>query len=96
MFNLKSFYKNKKVLVTGGTGMIGIPLVKNLIELGLYDEEFLLHEDKDLRQRFNKKFKIYRVPVPLYRYRRHQKNITNDLKKSNVFMSKFKKKYSKI
>lgn len=69
---------------------------KNLIELGLYDEEFLLHEDKDLRQRFNKKFKIYRVPVPLYRYRRHQKNITNDLKKSNVFMSKFKKKYSKI
>ena len=34
MFNLKSFYKNKKVLVTGGTGMIGIPLVKNLIELG--------------------------------------------------------------
>ena len=33
MFDLKKFYKNKKVLVTGGTGMIGIPLVKNLIQL---------------------------------------------------------------
>lgn len=28
------FYKNKKVLVTGGTGLIGIPLVKILIERG--------------------------------------------------------------
>ena len=27
-----SFYKNKKVLVTGGTGLIGIPLVKILLE----------------------------------------------------------------
>lgn len=27
----KEFYKNKKVLVTGGTGMIGIPLVKKLL-----------------------------------------------------------------
>lgn len=27
-------YKNKKVLVTGGTGMIGIPLVRKLTELG--------------------------------------------------------------
>lgn len=26
-------YKNKKVLVAGGTGTIGIPLVKRLIEL---------------------------------------------------------------
>ncbi len=28
------FYKKKNVLVTGGTGMIGIPLVKKLINLG--------------------------------------------------------------
>ena len=27
-----SFYKNKQVLVTGGTGLIGMPLVKMLIE----------------------------------------------------------------
>jgi len=29
-----SFYKNKKVLVTGGTGLIGRPLVEMLIEQG--------------------------------------------------------------
>ncbi len=28
------FYKNKNILVAGGTGLIGIPLVKNLIEEG--------------------------------------------------------------
>ena len=29
-----SFYKNKKVLVTGGTGLIGRPLVEMLIKRG--------------------------------------------------------------
>lgn len=29
-----SFYKNKKILVTGGTGLIGRPLVKRLVEEG--------------------------------------------------------------
>ena len=31
---MKNFYKNKKVLVTGGTGLIGMPLVRKLVELG--------------------------------------------------------------
>ena len=30
---MKSFYNNKKILVTGGTGLIGIQLVKKLAEL---------------------------------------------------------------
>lgn len=34
MNKLKKFYKNKKILVTGGTGLIGIPLVKKLIAIG--------------------------------------------------------------
>jgi len=29
-----SFYKNKKVLVTGGTGLIGRPLVDMLVNAG--------------------------------------------------------------
>jgi len=32
MKNTKDFYKNKKVLVAGGTGTIGVPLVKMLVE----------------------------------------------------------------
>lgn len=29
-----SFYKNRKVLVTGGTGLIGRPLVEMLVQQG--------------------------------------------------------------
>ena len=50
----------------------------HLIELGLYDESFRLNEDQDLRIRFLKSFSIYRVPLPLYRYCRHEGNMTND------------------
>ncbi len=49
-----------------------------LLDVGLYDETFLLHEDRDLRVRFLEKHTIDRVPLPLYRYRRHADNITND------------------
>ena len=50
----------------------------HLLELGLYDEEFQLHEERELRHRFEKKYKIHRLELPLYRYRRHENNITND------------------
>jgi glycosyltransferase involved in cell wall biosynthesis len=53
---------------------------KNLIEIGLYDEKFLLHEEKELRLRFEKKYKINRVPLALYRYRKHASNMTNNKK----------------
>lgn len=49
-----------------------------LLDIGLYDETFRLHEDRDLRVRFLEKHAIERIPLPLYRYRRHADNITND------------------
>ena len=49
-----------------------------LIDIGLYDESFLRHEDRDLRVRFLDRYSIHHVPLPLYRYRRHDDNITND------------------
>jgi glycosyltransferase involved in cell wall biosynthesis len=49
-----------------------------IIDIGLYDEDFLLHEERDLRIRFLKKHNIHRLELALYRYRRHEKNITND------------------
>jgi glycosyltransferase involved in cell wall biosynthesis len=52
--------------------------IEHLIDLGLYDETLRLHEDQDLRIRFLKQFSIYRVPLPLYRYCRHDSNMTND------------------
>ena len=62
-------------------------------EIGLYDENFLRHEDKDLRKRFEKKFKIHRIKIPLYRYRRHKHNITNDEKVMDYHLKKLKKKH---
>jgi hypothetical protein len=43
----------------------------------MYDEKFLLDEEKELRKRFEKKYNIHRIPLPLYRYRRHNSNLTN-------------------
>ena len=51
---------------------------EQLIDIGLYDESFLLHEETDLRMRFLKKHTIHRLELPLYRYRRHANNSTND------------------
>lgn len=50
----------------------------HLIDIGLYDDDFLMHEDRDLRIRFLKRYTIHRVELPLYRYRRHAGNMTND------------------
>src|SRR2546421_3375247 len=50
----------------------------HLIDIGLYDDALLMHEDRDLRARFLEKYAISRVELPLYRYRRHTDNMTND------------------
>ena len=52
---------------------------EQLVDIGLYDENFLLHEERDLRFRFLEKYSIHRVELPLYRYRRHDGNITNNV-----------------
>ncbi len=49
-----------------------------LIEIGLYDENFKAREEEDLRIRFLERFNIYNIPLPLYRYRRHDNNLTNN------------------
>ena len=51
---------------------------EQLIDIGLYDETFLRHEDRDLRLRFLDRYSIHHIPLPMYRYRRHDANITND------------------
>ena len=53
----------------------------HLINLGLYNERFLINEEIEFRNRFIKNYKIKRLEVPLYRYRQHDKNITKDKKK---------------
>jgi len=52
---------------------------ERLIELGLYDESFLMAEDLDLRLRFEQRWSMHRVELPLYRYRLHGENMTTDV-----------------
>jgi len=52
---------------------------ERLIELGLYDESFLMAEDLDLRLRFERRWKMHRIELPLYRYRLHGENMTSDV-----------------
>ena len=51
---------------------------ENLVEIGMYDEKQLLHEEKELRLRFEKKYSIKRIQLPLYRYRMHDSNMSED------------------
>lgn len=52
--------------------------IEQIIDIGLYDEDFLSREDEDLRLRFEEKYSVERIALPLYRYRRHGSNMTND------------------
>tara|TARA_B100001939_G_C16817798_1_gene562962 strand:- start:172 stop:819 length:648 start_codon:yes stop_codon:yes gene_type:complete len=62
-----------------------------LIDIGLFDESQLIHEEKDLFLRFQKKYKIYNLPLPFYRYFQHDNNLSKS-KESEKFMKKLKNK----
>ncbi len=68
--------------------------VEQLIDIGLYDDSFLSHEDKDLMIRFAKKYKVHRVELPLYRYRRHENNMTNNTLEMDMHMKNLEEKHS--
>jgi glycosyltransferase involved in cell wall biosynthesis len=63
--------------------------MEQLVKIGLYSEDFMVREEEDLRQRFLKKFRIHHIPLPLYRYRKHDDNLTNN----QELMKKYKKKF---
>jgi len=67
--------------------------IEQIIELGLYDSSFLVHEETDLRHRFLQKYTMAHVPLPLYRYRKHRNNTTNDPKLMEINFKKFKQKH---
>jgi len=66
---------------------------EQLIDIGLYDESFRLHEERDLRIRFLQKYTIHRLELPLYRYRQHETNLTNDVVAKAQHMRSLKLKH---
>ena len=67
---------------------------ETLIDIGLYDESFLYNEEVELRLRYLKKYSIKRLAIPLYRYRRHADNITNDKLKMEEYKKKLIEKHN--
>jgi len=66
-----------------------------LYDVGLYDESFKAREEEDLRIRFLKKYKIYNIILPLYRYRMHDNNLTKDKQKMDEHLTKLIDKHKK-
>jgi glycosyltransferase involved in cell wall biosynthesis len=64
-----------------------------VLDIGCYDEKFRLHEERDLRFRFLQKYAIHRLEMPIYRYRRHDNNITNNKEAMDFHMSALKLKH---
>ena len=57
----------------------GIMFRKDLLfDIGLYDESFRAREEEDLRKRFLANHSIFHIPLPLYRYRMHNNNLTKN------------------
>jgi len=49
---------------------------ESLFKTGLYNKKLRYLEDVDFRERYNKKFKVHVVELPLYRYTIHRKSLT--------------------
>lgn len=64
------------------------------VEIGLYDEKFLLSEEEDLRIRYLEKFNIYNIPLPLYRYRMHENNSTKNQERVEFYKNMLKGKHN--
>ena len=72
----------------------GIMFKKSTImEIGLYDNELLMNEEVDLRIRYETKYKIERLAIPLYRYRQHDTNMTKNTAIKLKYDEKLAKKY---
>ena len=68
--------------------------LEHLIDVGLYDADFLAREDEELILRFKKKYSVSRVQLPLYRYRKHKHNLTNDKNTMKKYNDKLSEKHN--
>jgi len=66
---------------------------EQLLSVGGYDESFLRHEEREFRLRFEQRFRIGRLELPLYRYRRHERNMTNDVAEMDLHRERLSAKH---
>ena len=51
---------------------------ESLCDIGFYDEGYKMREGHEMIRRFKEKYKVYNLPLPLYKYRIHESNRTKD------------------
>ena len=61
---------------------------ESISNLGFYNEDFKMREGHELHKRFLERYKIYNLKMPLYRYRIHENNRTNNKKNTDKYDSK--------
>ncbi|MBF0328467.1 MAG: glycosyltransferase family 2 protein [Nitrospirae bacterium] len=64
-----------------------------LLDLGGYNEDIKCQDGYDLWIRFIEKYKVYNVNCPLFYYRKHSANLTNDHKKIIDTRGRIKREY---
>ena len=60
--------------------------------IGMYNEEMLLAEEIEFQNRFEAKYKISHIGLPLYRYCQHGDNLTGDSDLYGQFKEKLNEK----
>jgi glycosyltransferase involved in cell wall biosynthesis len=74
----------------------GIMFRKDLLyDVGLYDVNFRAREEEDLRLRFLKKYSIHHLILPLYRYRKHDANLSSNQEEMKKYKKILTKKHRK-
>lgn len=66
-----------------------------LFNIGLYDEGFRAREEEDLRIRWNQKYNIHHIVLPLYRYRMHENNLTKNTDEMGKHLEMLKSKHNR-
>ena len=51
---------------------------ESLCDIGFYNEKYKMREGHEMIRRFREKYKVYNLPIPLYKYRIHDLNRTSN------------------
>lgn len=58
---------------------------ESLSDIGFYNENFRMREGHEMIQRFVEKYKLYSLPMPLYKYRIHESNRTKNNNQVEIY-----------
>ena len=59
---------------------------RDMESVGLYNTDFKINEEIEFMRRYNEKYSVSRLCIPLYRYRKHGNSLTNsDPRKKNYY-----------